>query len=325
VTNVITQILLDHLPSSRKAPNGWMSFNAVCCDHRGHSTDRRRRGGVMLTADGVVYSCFNCQFSTGYKKGGYLGIKFRKLLNWAGVDESTIDALRIQALRDRDNLSEEDELRPEIHAVPRDLPPHSVLLNAKQHPVHWEYLVERGIDPDCYPFYVSSDNAYNMSRRVIVPFTYQNHLVGYTARSIYTHKPKYIQCLGMPYVFGTELQQRNWTWTPVVEGVLDAISINGMSVLGNEVNEQQAEQLEALNKTLIVVPDQDRSGDLLVQAAIDFGWSVCWPEWPSGVKDVNDAVKRFGALFVTRHIWTNRITGPTQIKLHRKLKAHSTK
>lgn len=323
--NVITQILLDHLPPKRKSPNGWLSFNAVCCEHRGHSSDRRRRGGVMLTPDGVVYSCFNCQFSTGYKVGGYLGIKFRKLLSWAGVDESTVDALRIQAIRDRDNLSEEDEVRPEIQVVPRDLPPHSQLITQSQHPQHWQYLTNRGINPEHYPFYTTADKQYNMNQRVIIPFTYQNQLVGYTARSISYHKPKYIQSLGMPYVFGTELQQRNWSWAPVVEGVFDALSINGMSVLGNEVNEQQAEQLESLNKTLVIVPDQDRSGDLLVQAAIDFGWSVCWPDWPEGVKDINDAVNRFGILFVTKHIWANRITGMMQIKLHRKLKQQLNK
>lgn len=319
MTNIITQILLDHLPPSRKTPNGWMSFNAVCCDHRGHSPDRRRRGGVMVTHDGVVYSCFNCQYSTGYKAGGYLGIKFRKLLSWAGVDPSTIDALRIQALRDRDNIVGDEEPRPEIQAVPRELPPQSMLLTP-DHKTHWQYLIHRGIDPASYPFYVSTSKQTNFDQRVIIPFTYQNHLVGYTARSISYHKPKYIQSLGMPYVFGAELQQRNWSWAPVVEGVFDAISINGMSVLGNEVNEQQAELLDDLNKTLVVVPDQDKSGDLLVQAAIDYGWSVCWPEWPDGIKDVNDAVNKFGPLFVTKHIWANRISGLTQIKIHRKLK-----
>jgi hypothetical protein len=325
VTNIIVQILLDHLPAMRKTPNGWMSFDAVCCEHRGHSVDTRRRGGVMLTSDGVVYSCFNCQFTTGYQVGNYMGIKFRKLLMWAGVDESTIDALRIQALRDRDSLDLQQELKPEIVPVPRGLPPGSTPLTADQHPEHWQYLLNRCIDPHSYPFFACSDTQFNMHQRVIIPFTYQEHLVGFTARSIHHHRPKYMQSLGMPYVFGAELQHRNWSWAPVVEGVLDAISINGMSVLGNEVNEQQAEQLEALNKTLIVVPDQDRSGDLLVQAAIDFGWSVCWPEWPAGIKDVNDAVKQFGPLFVTQHIWANRVTGPTQIKLHRKLKAHSNK
>lgn len=320
MTSIITQILLDHLPTMRKTPNGWMSFNAVCCEHRGHTADRRRRGGVMLTADGVVYSCFNCQFSTGYKTGNYLGIKFRKLLNWAGIDSGTIDALRIQAIRDRDNLTEEDELTEEIVPVPKSLPDASELLNRTQHAAHWQYLVDRGIDPECYPFYVSNQKEWNLQQRIIVPFTYQNLLVGYTARSIANHRPKYMQSLGMPYVFGAALQQPSWSWAPVVEGVFDAISINGLSVLGNDVNEQQAEQLEALNKTLVVVPDQDKSGDLLVQSAIDFGWSVCWPEWPQGVKDVNDAVKRFGALFVTRHIWANRVTGSIQIKLHRKFK-----
>ena len=193
MTNLITQILLDHLPAhKRKAPNGWLSFNSVCCEHRGHTVDTRRRGGVLLTRDGVVYSCFNCQFTTGYKVGQYLGIKFRKLLRWAGVDAGTIDALRIQAIRDRDNLSEEDELTEEIVPVSKSLPDRSELLEPK-HTKHWRYLENRGIDPNCYPFYVTALKEHNLNQRIIVPYTYQNLLVGYTARSIAHHKPKYMQ------------------------------------------------------------------------------------------------------------------------------------
>ena len=104
-----------------------------------------------------------------------------------------------------------------------------------------------------------------------------------------------------------------------MEGVFDALSVNGMATLGNEVSEEQADQLDALGKTLVVVPDSDKSGDALIQAAIDYGWSVSFPEWPSEVKDVNDAVCKYGVLFVVRHIWETRVSGTTQIKLRLKL------
>jgi hypothetical protein len=33
-----------------------------------------------------------------------------------------------------------------------------------------------------------------------------------------------------------------------------------------------------------------------VEQAIEYGWSVSMPEWPKGVKDINDAVIKLGKL-----------------------------
>jgi hypothetical protein len=319
VQSLIVQTLLDHLPATKSTPNGWQSFDAPCCSHRGHSADRRRRGGVKLTGNGIAYHCFNCQYTTGYTVGNPMGIKFRRLLIWVGVSETEVNALKIAAIRDRELIGESADPIPEPTIVTRELPANSVPLDTNKHRDHTEYLINRGLDPEAYPYFVSSTTESAMHRRVIVPFTFQDHLVGYTARSIGAHKPKYLQSLGMPYVFGGALQRYEYTWIPVMEGVFDALSINGLATLGNEVSEEQADQLDAIGKTLIVVPDSDKSGDLLIQAAIDYGWSVSWPEWPTTIKDVNEAVKQYGPLFVLRHIWETRVSGATQIKLRLKL------
>jgi hypothetical protein len=46
----------------------------------------------------------------------------------------------------------------------------------------------------------------------------------------------------------------------------------------------------------IVVPDQDEAGMRLVDRAVELGWAVSMPDWPAGVKDVNDAVIRWGKI-----------------------------
>jgi hypothetical protein len=33
-----------------------------------------------------------------------------------------------------------------------------------------------------------------------------------------------------------------------------------------------------------------------VEQAIEYGWSVSMPEWPAGIKDINDAVCKLGRL-----------------------------
>jgi Toprim-like len=317
VTSVIIQTLLDNIVAARKSPSGWISFNAPCCEHRGHNGDKRRRGGIKLTGHGVVYNCFNCLYTTGYTVGGAYTLKFRRLLLWLGVSAAEVNALKIQALRERGITGDilESDLKPKFDIVPRDLPEHCQLLDAQTHARAWQYLINRHLDPNKYTYFVSD----SLPDRIIIPYTFQNQLVGYSARTIVNRSPKYIQNLGMPYVFGEVFQKSQYTWTPVVEGELDALSINGMAVLGNSINEIQAEQLDSLGTQLVIVPDQDTAGTELIQAAIDYGWSVSFPQWPDPVKDVNDAVKRWGSLFVLRHIWQTRVAGSTAIKLRRKL------
>ena len=193
---MIVQTLLDNLPATRNTPNGWTSFHAPCCSHRGQNTDGRRRGGIKTTDTGVVYNCFNCGYTTGYRVGGIFGIKFRRLLIWLGVSSAEVDVLKIQALRERELEAGylETAPAPEIQIEPRDLPAQSVLLDPKLNPAHWDYLLSRSIDPAAYTYFVSDQ----LPGRIIVPFTYQQHLVGWSARTMHTVRPKYLQTLAMP-------------------------------------------------------------------------------------------------------------------------------
>jgi DNA primase len=96
------------------------------------------------------------------------------------------------------------------------------------------------------------------------------------------------------YVFGTDLQQASWQYVLVMEGIFDALSINGLAVLHADVNDAQVRLIRSLGREIVVVPDQDEAGMKLVDRAIELGWSVSIPEWPNGVKDVNDAVIQLG-------------------------------
>ena len=53
--NLIQSTILTSLPAGRKkTPSGWISFNAPCCIHNGESQDKKKRGGIMTSADGTV-------------------------------------------------------------------------------------------------------------------------------------------------------------------------------------------------------------------------------------------------------------------------------
>jgi hypothetical protein len=66
------------------------------------------------------------------------------------------------------------------------------------------------------------------------------------------------------------------------------------------------------------VPDQDAAGMRLVDRAVELGWSVSMPDWPEDVKDVNDAVIRFGRLATLITILEARETSKIKIELKKK-------
>jgi len=318
---VIRDSVLSLLPGKRKrGSNGWISFNAPCCHHRGESPDRRGRGGVIDSADGAItYHCFNCNYKTSYRPGRHLNYGFRKLLSWLGADETLIRRLVIEAVRVKDTQPEiaYNDTATEIFFKPRSLPDDVRLID--EDPVAFQYCHGRKIDLDRYPLLVSQRTEYNLNRRIIIPFTWRNELIGYTARAWDPFvKPKYHSQYDSNYVYNIDRQLPNSKFVIVVEGPIDAMSIDGVAVLSNECSETQADIIDSLAREVIVVPDRDRAGTKLIDAAIEFGWTVSFPVWHETSKDVNEAVVRYGRLFVLKSILDSRETGRLKIELKRK-------
>jgi DNA primase len=130
--------------------------------------------------------------------------------------------------------------------------------------------------------------------------------------------PKYIQDIQPGYVFGTDLQEANWQHVIDMEGVVDALSISGLAVLHADINDAQVRLIRSLGRDVVVVPDQDEAGMRLVDRAVELGWSVSMPNWPADVKDVNDAVIRWGRLATLITIMQARETSRIKIELRKK-------
>jgi hypothetical protein len=312
--------LKSFLPAKRKqTASGWYSFNAPCCVHNGESADRRQRGGMIFSGSGWSYSCFNCGFKTGFVIGRNLSFKARKLLIWIGVPPEEIERINLESLRHRtvEGLLEErktavDSLPVTVFAEKSLAEVADRVITAESAPELWEYLQTRCV-PDNYPCLVA-----NSSRPgIVLPFTHDNRLVGHTTRFLDDRKPKYINDTQSGYVFGTDLQQPDWHYAIVVEGVFDALSINGLAVLHADINDAQAQMIRSLGREVIVVPDQDTAGMRLVDRSLELGWAVSMPNW-SDCKDVNDAVKKLGRLATMLTIMQARETSRVKIELRRR-------
>ena len=307
-----------YLPAKRKrTASGWISFNAPCCK------DKRGRGGIKVTEQGWSYHCFNCSFTASFILGRTLSLKARKLLKLLQVDESEIERLNLASLRHRSiegiiDSRKTFEALADIKFEELDLPPSAEILTP-EHELYWNYVRGRGV-PEDYPIMVQieNDGVHWTRPHIIVPFTHNNAIVGYSCRFLDDRMPKYINDTQPGYVFGTDLQHPNWQYAIVVEGVFDALSINGLAVLHQTINDNQARLIRSLGKEVIVVPDQDRAGLEFIDRALELNWSVSIPEWPQGVKDVNDAVIRLGKLGALLTIMQARETNKIKIELRRK-------
>lgn len=312
--------ILNYLPGKRKqTPSGWISFNCPRCD------DRRSRGGLKPSEQGWSYHCFNCGYTASFVLGKSLGYKAKTLLEQLHVPESEINALNLESLRHRSIHGILDDRAKISNALSNiefdefdDFPPASELIS-EEHPYYWKYLRDRKV-PEDFPAMttIRTDGIHWVRPHVTIPFTYDGKIVGWTARFLDNKTPKYINHTQPGYVFGTELQHSDWQYAIVVEGIFDALSIGGLAVMHNTVSDAQARLIRNLGKEVIVVPDQDRAGLELIDRAVDLGWSVSVPDWPEGVKDVNDAVVKFGKLVTLLTIMQSRETSRIKIELRKK-------
>ena len=308
--------VISYLPIRRKpSASGWISFNAPCCEHNGESRDRRSRGGIKTTPAGWSYHCFNCGFTASFVLGRNLTFKARKLLSWMNVPQEEIERINLESLKHKSIeglLGERQEIVNRLQSIAFE----DCLLPADTQPLNEqaeEYLRKRCAPPD-YPFLYKT-----MPRPgIVIPFTHDNQVVGHTTRFLDDRTPKYIQDIQPGYVFGTDLQGANWQCAIVVEGVFDALSINGLAVLHADVNDAQARLIRSLDREIIVVPDQDEPGMRLVDRAVELGWAVSIPDWPADVKDVNDAVIRWGKVVTLITIMQAKETSRIKIELRKK-------
>ena len=178
------------------------------------------------------------------------------------------------------------------------------------------YLVERKIDPWSYPFYWANKTGFN--NRLIIPFLYKGEIVGWTARAINDAKPKYLSEQQPGFVFNLDRQTNERDFVIVSEGPFDALSIDGCALLGAEIKDSQNWLLKQLGKEIVLVPDRDHEGPRTVEQAIDYGWSVSMPDWPKGVKDINDAVVKLGRLATLYLITSAKESNSLKIQLKAK-------
>ena len=314
----------------RSNPSGWISGNCPMCVRNGESRpDTKGRGGFHFDEGKFQYNCFNCNFKTGWSPQSRISLRLKQLLMTLGADESDIQRIQLELLREQDvaTLLIKTKRRKNLvidwdeKELPEDAKP---FMEFSEPNADWTvaatYLTDRGFDiTDDRFMWSPSKKQGRVNKRFILPFTYKSKVVGYTARwagdNIPAKMPKYYnQQPKSDFVYGLDRQTHNKEVVIVSEGQLDAIVTDGCAIGSNNINDDQADILHSLNKSIIVLPDADEAGKLMCKAAIKHGWNVSFPEWKDA-KDASDALTKYGRLYTIKSIINSAERNPTKIEL----------
>jgi hypothetical protein len=310
--------ITQYLPGKRKlTPSGWISFNAPCCAHNGQSADHRLRGGLKASDQGWSYHCFNCGYTASFILGRSVSFKARRLLSWFGVADRDIELLNLESMRHRSVYGIIEDRQRTLEALQgitfeeRELPAGAEFVEPDSE--YADYLQKRCVPRD-FPF---MKDPLVTRRGIIIPFTYCDQVVGWTKRFLDDRNPRYLSDAQPGYVFNVDSIKDSWTQVIVTEGIFDALSIGGVAVMHNDINDAQARLIRNLGREITVVPDQDKTGLDLIDRALELGWAVSIPDW-GDCKDINDAVIKYGRLAALITIMQARETSRIKIELRKR-------
>jgi hypothetical protein len=336
---LIHQLIASYLPKpNRTNSSGWITFDAPCCVHRGHKSDKRKRGNLIMTQEGEIgYNCYNCSFGTRFD-GINLSKNFELLLNWFKIPYERINeiklellSLKLQGVEGKANQSEHELIYRNFNEV--ELPPGSIRIEdaARQDVIPdsfievISYLSSRGSAvAENHDYYWCNSTKHDLHKRLLIPFYHRDKIVGWTAR--YAGDPPrgvpryYNGSAQKGYLFNAaSLEKSDRLYALLLEGPLDAISVDGVSPLGSELSQEQLAWLNSSDKEIIVVPDRQRRNQGLIDQALRNGWSVSFPDWEDDVKDAAEASKRYGRIYTLRSIIASKTDSQLQINVKRRM------
>jgi DNA primase len=240
----------------------------------------------------------------------------RKLLKQLNFDEAEVQRLNLELLSQAD--LENIKFREPEPAWTPNWPDFDFGFEVRplENTTKIQYLEDRQIYD--LAIWLETDETYSgMNNRVILPFTYENRIVGFQSRyvgEVPAKLGKYYKKAPADYVYGLDNQRDSRQYVIVTEGEFDALLTSGLAVGSNNISDRQVQLIEDLNIEPILLPDADPAGRELVNRAADFGWSVSFPEW-EGCKDATDATLKYGRLFTVYSILQAAEHSPTKIRL----------
>lgn len=310
-TPTLESVIRQHitLPNTPSTKGFYPVLCKVCNDHG----RKGPRAGFKFEGDNVGYNCFNCGHTAKYEPSKHVRLSNNMItvMDAFGIPKSEYSKVYLHGLqhyKDTPLIFQKKSIEPKRIDLPK-----SFYLLSQAHTNNEiakranAYLENRKIDPSKYNFYLSSGNTPYDNKwvgRLIIPIYKDEYLIFYQGRDMLGDRKKYLSPATErdKVLYGFDQLFLDTTLPLyVVEGFFDAFSLDGVAILGSRMTEAQIEWLNKSHRPKIVIPDRYGDGHLLAQQAIELGWNVATPD-VGDCKDVNEAIVRYGKLYVMKTI-----------------------
>lgn len=311
--NPITTAFMSVLPPGSKRTRSWINFNCPMCG------DSRSRCGFLETpSGGFRIRCFNAtcplnDSATGWEPGSGLGGRPKQFFTALGGDMKDLPIAEL--LRLSDAYRADGSKRPVADIAtkfePCELPPGCVPLeDAADHAVDEDQIeglsviIDRMMDLGdeimaSHPLYWTPAQPHMM----VIPFLHHGQVVGWIGRNYKPGGKRFSGKSPADYIFRQDTMERGSSRSAiVVEGVMNAIAIRGLATRNSSLTKKQEALLNAGGQKIIMLPDLNQTGLAFVDAARRNGWEVSIPNWDHGIKDVCDAVRKYGLLYTMQSV-----------------------
>lgn len=327
--NTFEDLVRGHVHFTGLPANGW---HPCYCEHCGDGTRTKGpRGGWLFQGEMAFYNCFNqgCQGSYDIERDHPLSRGMSDILESFSVPLREYKLLELKLKQAAPGGTKKVDIkRSPILTMP--VPSHFYLLSEAESDdliakKARRFLKDRMIDPASFPFYLSTGKATKaegvreielartLKDRLIIPAFRGESLIYYQGRALDENAKKKYICPDTPrsnIILGMDrLYEDIRSPLFVTEGFFDAHLINGVATMENKLTSQQIELLNRSPRRKVIVPDRNGDSKRLAEDAVREGYGVSIPNW-GGVKDVNEAVIKYGRLYVAKTLIDSIKFGP---------------
>jgi hypothetical protein len=305
---------------------GWnRTFCEVCGDG---SRTKGPRGGWLFSGEMCFYHCFNCGIDGNFDSDREhpFSKEMVKIFDGFNIPSKEYFAIAYsKKVLEENGKKEKKPERKKTVVESFDIPDFFVNLEdvSKENiyaKLAYEELKRRNIDPQSYPFYMSSGKSKAGPRdeaiakafmgRLIIPFFDADaNLIYYQGLDLSKQSKKKYLNADVPrtnVISGMERLTMN-TQSPlyVTEGFFDAYHLKGVSIQENSLTQGQIDLLKRSPRRKVFVPDKKSDSSKVVDQFIKLGWEVTVPDIGSSCKDIDDAVRKYGKLYTLQQVSSN--------------------
>lgn len=321
--NKVQDFILSILPpETKQRNNGWRFFNCPCCYHTEQS-DQKKRGNILFEDENIIYQCFNCKYKWFWKPGYGMSKSMYNFFKDLNLTENDFNNLRqlIQEYIDTEITTTNQPIikKRELRQIPTNykMIQESLYKGEKSSTLTKivNYLYQRNPRLMSWSPLYWAENQQNF----LIPCKEYYDIVGYSLRNINDNtNSKYIHFIPQGYVYNYDNFLKDRKYEILVEGQTCALAINGIAYLSSTITPDRLKRILPFtdNKEIIICPDRDKAGMKIIDQIIDenLPFSVSFPNWEKGIKDPEEAVKKYGRLYTIYSILTSKESDKNLIK-----------